>query len=240
MNQTQGSKNQTWANVALHGSRPLNGPISQRTAVRVRLPDSQGKSPTELLSTVKPLITGAYAVRQLRSGDIEVAVPDQRTKDWVLNQPQVNELKIIRQDYHVELWGVPLSLQIDGGKYANNTALSYRAYAQPLRSLYPQLTSTRYAGYTHPSSMSLASKQASQGEQSLSVFLHRLCNTKPYRGALSLILSCMTPCKNHDACATSTYHALLETMSSCVIILHNRPIPVAYLYTSWTNLPKRC
>jgi len=41
----------------------------------------------------------------------------------VLNQPQVNELKIIRQDYHVELWGVPLSLQIDGGKYANNTAL---------------------------------------------------------------------------------------------------------------------
>jgi hypothetical protein len=130
MNQTQlnirggrSSLNQTWAGVAAQGIRQIVEPLSQRPAVRVRLPDSKGKSPTELLATVKPLIAGAYAVKQLRSGDIEVAVPDQRTKDRVLNQPQVENLRILRQDYPVELWGVPLTTPIDTGKSANNTAL---------------------------------------------------------------------------------------------------------------------
>jgi len=113
----------TWAGVAAQGVRQLVEPLSQRTAVRVRLPDTQGKSSTELLATVKPLIAGAYAVKQLRSGDIEVSVPDQRTKDRVLNQPQVDNLQILRQDYPVELWGVPLSTSIDSGKNANNTSL---------------------------------------------------------------------------------------------------------------------
>jgi len=77
----------------------------------------------ELLATVKPLIAGAYAVKQLRSGDIEVSVPDQHTKDWVLNQPQVDNLQILQQDYPVELWGVPLFTSIDSEKNANNTSL---------------------------------------------------------------------------------------------------------------------
>ena len=130
MNQAQmsmrggrGSMNQTWAGVAAQGIRQAVEPLSQRTAVRVRLSDSKGKSPTELLAAVKPLIAGAFAVKQLRSGDIEVAVPDQRTKDRVLNQPQTEDLRILRQDYPVELWGVPLSTLIDSGKNANNTAL---------------------------------------------------------------------------------------------------------------------
>lgn len=46
----QGSMNQTWAGVAAQGIRQAVEPLSQRTAVRVRLPDSKGKSPTELLA----------------------------------------------------------------------------------------------------------------------------------------------------------------------------------------------
>ena len=117
------SVNQTWAGVAAQGIRQVVEPLSQRTAVRVRMPGSKDKSPTELLAAVKPLIMGAFAVKQLRSGDIKVTVPDQRTKDRVLNQPQVKDLRILRQDYPVELWGVPLSTQIESGKDANNTIL---------------------------------------------------------------------------------------------------------------------
>jgi len=119
----RGSWHQTWASVAALGTRQAITPLSQRTAVRVRMPDTQGKSPTELLATVKPLIAGAYVVKQLRSGDITVSVPNQFTKDRVLNQPQTGELKIHGQDYPVELWGVPLDTQISSGKNGNNTAL---------------------------------------------------------------------------------------------------------------------
>jgi len=85
----------TWVGVAAQGIHQLVELLLQRTAVRVQLPDTQGKSFTELLATVKPLIAGAYAVKQLRSGDIEVSVPDQRTKDQVLNQPQMDNLQIL-------------------------------------------------------------------------------------------------------------------------------------------------
>ena len=78
-------KARSWAEIAaVHASR-ITPPTAQRTAVRVRLPEAKGKTPTELLEAVKPTIQGAYAVRQLRSGDIEVMVPDQNAKDRALN-----------------------------------------------------------------------------------------------------------------------------------------------------------
>jgi len=117
------SLNQTWVGVTAQGIHQIVEPLLQHTVIRVRLPDSKDKSPMELLVTVKPLIAGAYAVKQLRSGDIKVAVPDQRTKDCVLNQSQVEDLQILQQNYSVKLWGVPLSTSIDNGKSANNTAL---------------------------------------------------------------------------------------------------------------------
>jgi len=46
------SMNQTWAGGAAQGERQVDTPLSQRTAVRVRLPDSQGKSSTELQLTL--------------------------------------------------------------------------------------------------------------------------------------------------------------------------------------------
>jgi hypothetical protein len=64
------------------GSRSANTRCGtqSRPAVTVRMnriPEAANKSAAELLAKVKPIIPGAYAVRQLRSGDIEVAVPDQ-------------------------------------------------------------------------------------------------------------------------------------------------------------------
>src|SRR2546430_244589 len=91
--------------------------------VRVRIANSEGKSPTELLATVKPVIQGAYAVRPLRSGDIEVAVLDQKAKDQALNQQEAEGCKVLHQDYPVEVPGVPLALEITNKKSATNDAV---------------------------------------------------------------------------------------------------------------------
>jgi len=99
MNQTklnirggQSSLNQTWTDVTAQRIHQIVESLLQCTAVRVHLPDSKDKSLTELLTTVKLLIVGAYVMKQLQSGDIKVAVSDQHTKNCVLNQPQVENL----------------------------------------------------------------------------------------------------------------------------------------------------
>ena len=74
-----------WASVAAAAVQAPRMAPQARPAVRVRIPEAANKSAAELLATVKPIIQGAYAVRQLRSGDVEVAVPDQRAKDQALN-----------------------------------------------------------------------------------------------------------------------------------------------------------
>ena len=51
-------------------------PIAQRSVVRVRMTETEGKSNTEILTAVRTVIQGAYAVKMMRSGDIEVMVPD--------------------------------------------------------------------------------------------------------------------------------------------------------------------
>jgi len=95
----------------------------QRHAVRVRMPEAQGQTPDEILKAVKPIIKGAYAIRTLRSGDIDVMVPDQKTKDAAINQQGTEGCKILRQDYSVEIAGVPLATRIESGKGANNADL---------------------------------------------------------------------------------------------------------------------
>jgi len=98
-------------------------PTAHRTAVRVRIADAQGKTPAELLAAIKPAIQGAYAVRLLKSGDVDVMVPDQKTKNQALNQQEGEGYKILRQDYPVEIPGMPLSLGIKDGKGANNNEM---------------------------------------------------------------------------------------------------------------------
>ena len=50
--------------------------IAQHPAVRVCMPDTEGKSNIELLSTVKIMIPEAYAIKIIYSRDIEVIIPD--------------------------------------------------------------------------------------------------------------------------------------------------------------------
>jgi len=120
------SLNQTWVGVTTQEIHQIVESLLQHTAIRVHLPDSKDKSLTELLITVKPLIVETYTVKQLQSNNIKVTVPDQCTKDHVLNQPQVKDLQILWQNYSVKLWGVSLFTSIDNEKSTNNTALMQR------------------------------------------------------------------------------------------------------------------
>ena len=62
VNKTGTQKGRSWAEVVA-GNPPRMLLPAQRPAIRVRLPEAQGKSPPELLEAVKPVIQGAYAVR---------------------------------------------------------------------------------------------------------------------------------------------------------------------------------
>lgn len=126
----------TWATVAAQATmatRMANAPVVQRTAIRIRVDDPTGKTPKEILDTVKPIVQGACAIRPLRSGDFEVLMRDQKLKDAALNQPQVGGMKILRQDYPVEIPGAPLTLRVESGKEANNSELinGIRAASRP-------------------------------------------------------------------------------------------------------------
>jgi hypothetical protein len=89
----------------------------------------------EILAEARQSIPGAYAIRQLRSGDIDVMVPDQATKDKILNQPEIEGIKVLRQDYLIELPSVPLSVSIASGKDVDNTRLIYEICAATKRTI---------------------------------------------------------------------------------------------------------
>ena len=115
-------KGQTWASIAAAPATHTL-PTMQCTAVRVHIADTKGKTPAEILAAIKPTIQGAYAIHPLKSGDIDVMVPDQKAKDQALNQQEGEGYKILHQDYPVEIPGVPLSIGIKEGKGAHNTEL---------------------------------------------------------------------------------------------------------------------
>ena len=75
--------------------------------------ETKDKDAKDILIEAKKCIQGAYAIRKLRSGDIDVIVPDQATKDRVLNAPDITGVKILRQSYPVEVPGVPLSIEVE-------------------------------------------------------------------------------------------------------------------------------
>jgi hypothetical protein len=85
-------------------------PIAQRPALRVRMAEMEGKPNTEILAEVKKVIKSAYAVKTMRSGDIEVMVSSQAAKDLALNQETCEDVKVLRQNYFVEIPGVPLTI----------------------------------------------------------------------------------------------------------------------------------
>ena len=123
----QNEKGKTWAHItqqpAPAAGKTIPLPTTQRPAIRIRMEGAGEKTHGEILAEARQSIPGAYAIRPLRSGDIDVMVPDQATKDKILNQPEIEGIKVLRQDYLAELPGVPLSVSIASGKDADNTRL---------------------------------------------------------------------------------------------------------------------
>jgi hypothetical protein len=142
VNNAGAQKARSWADVAAANSARMLPLTAQRATVRVRLADAAGKAPTELLTAVKPAIPGAYAVRQMRSGDIEVSVLNQSAKDRALNQAEVEGCKVLRQDYPVEVPGVPLATPIKHGKAIENDEVAKEVSAASKR-LIPGITINR-------------------------------------------------------------------------------------------------
>ena len=61
-------------------------PLAQRAAVRVRINGFEGQTSEEILKNARTVIQKAYAVKLLRSGDVEVLVKNQTDKNRALNQ----------------------------------------------------------------------------------------------------------------------------------------------------------
>ncbi|KAI0995868.1 hypothetical protein K3495_g12312 [Podosphaera aphanis] len=98
-------------------------PAASQSAVRIRIPGAEEMQPSQLLNMAKEHITGAYAVRKMRSNDTEVFVGSTAQRDAALNMPHPETFKILRQDYPVEISGVPLGTKVQGGKNADNKAI---------------------------------------------------------------------------------------------------------------------
>ena len=61
---------------------------------------------------------GAVGVRPLRSGDIRVVLKDQKEKERAIQRGAVGSARILRQDFPVEVSGVPLQIKVHHGKEA--------------------------------------------------------------------------------------------------------------------------
>ena len=60
----------------------------------------------------------------LRSGDIDMTLPDKTTRDRAQALPSSERITIYRREYLVEVPFVPLSVYIVGAKQADNTELA--------------------------------------------------------------------------------------------------------------------
>ena len=59
----------------------------------------------------------------MRSGDIKIMVSDQAAKNYALNQALIEDIKILWQNYSVEVSAISLSLRVDSDKIADNQTL---------------------------------------------------------------------------------------------------------------------
>ena len=98
--------------------------IPQRVTVRVRLEEPQGHKLREFLKTIQRIIPSAYTIRTLNSGDINIHVPSQITKDQILNGPDAPGLKILRKDYLLEVPRVLLKTPINSRRNIDNLELT--------------------------------------------------------------------------------------------------------------------
>jgi len=82
--QAADNQSKTWAKIAAGGMRQAGEPpaiLPERHTVRVQMPAAKGLLETEILREVKKTITNAAAVRVLRSGDIDITLPNEAARD---------------------------------------------------------------------------------------------------------------------------------------------------------------
>ncbi len=135
---------QTWANIA-SSTRQAGGPqglLPTRHTIRVQAPAVTGLENTEILREIKKTVSNAIAVRVLRSGDIDVTMPDELSKDRAQNLPPIDGFKVYKKDYFVEVPGVPLRVEVAPEKHATNEVLA-RQIVEESKVIAPGLQITR-------------------------------------------------------------------------------------------------
>jgi len=114
------SRQPTWADIASNPP-PQSTTIPRGRAITVRpLNDKhKDKEPQEILRELKKEIPGAVGIRPLRSGDIRVVLKDTKAKEQAISMGEVGDVRILRQDYPVEVAGVSLSIPVAHGGEGN-------------------------------------------------------------------------------------------------------------------------
>jgi hypothetical protein len=99
-----------------------------RPRIRVEIPDLTEEEQNDgraLLTRVQKDIKEAMAVTKLKSGKFDIRVHNQTLKDRILNniRDDTASIKILRQDYPVEVANVPLTLDVQHGMQGANREL---------------------------------------------------------------------------------------------------------------------
>lgn len=110
----------TWADIA---ACPLTttAAIPRGRAITLRPTENntfKGKETQEILKEIRTDLPGAVGVRPLRSGDIRVVLKDLKEKEHAVKKGSVGSARILRQDFPVEVSGVPLQIKVHHGKEA--------------------------------------------------------------------------------------------------------------------------
>jgi hypothetical protein len=99
-----------------------------RHTVRVQLAQAKGMNNEEILRKVKKIISGAAAIRVLQSGDIDIIILDEASKNRAHGLLLTEELKIYKKDYLIKVPSIPLSVYIVYEKRADNIYLVTAIY----------------------------------------------------------------------------------------------------------------
>lgn len=116
----------SWAAIAAQAGRREEATRGQNGyTVRIRPEEEKGlgEKPQEMYTALRQVVPGLIAVRPLKSGDIDLHLKDQTTKDKLLNGVHPAGCKVLRKDYLIEVAGVPLDLKVANGKDCNNDIL---------------------------------------------------------------------------------------------------------------------
>ena len=120
----------SWAAIAAQSTRDARVPhVTQRPTVRAKIPEATKMTTEEVLREAKKVIPSAVAVRMLRSGDVDITVPNEEARLKAQALPPAEGMKVYKKDFLIEVPGVPLKTRVVSEKGANNTLLVFQIAA---------------------------------------------------------------------------------------------------------------